>query len=105
MLLLKALYLDSANPMQRRRGALMPAGLVTVFLCLLVLCAPLAASEPDANTDSAATAASDDAGKQESDPKHEDILDRIFAPLDDAVADINRDINEGDNNGEPEASE
>jgi hypothetical protein len=91
--------------MQHRRGTLMPVGIVSVFLCLLVLCAPLAASEPDANTESATTAGSDDAGEQESDPKHEDILDRMFAPLDDAVTDINRDINEGDNNGEPEASE
>ena len=110
MLLLKALYLDTANPTQHRRGTLMPVGIVTVFLCLLVLCTPLAASEPDANTESAATTASDDAGNQASDPKHEDILDRMFAPLDDAVADINRDINEGDdnegdNNGQPEASE
>lgn len=105
MLLFKSLCLDSANPTQHRRGAWMPAGIVTVFLWLLVLCAPLAASEPDAKPDSAAAPASDDAGKQESDPEHEDILDRMFAPLDDAVADINRDINEGDNNGEPEASE
>jgi hypothetical protein len=69
-------------------------------LSQLVLCSPLAAGEPDADTESAAAPTSDDAGKQEIAPQHEDIVDRVFAPLDDAVADINRDINEGDNSGD-----
>jgi thiosulfate dehydrogenase len=30
------------------------------------------------------------------DVKHEDVLDRVFAPLDNAVSDINRDMNKGD---------
>jgi hypothetical protein len=105
MLLLKPLHPASENPVQHRRGKLLPAGISPVYLCLLLFCAPLAASESDGNKESADTAASGDAGKQEADPKQEDILDRVFSPLDDAVADINRDINEGDNNGEPEASE
>jgi hypothetical protein len=105
MLLLKPLHLDSDNPMQHRRGKLMQAGIVTVYLCLPVLCTPLAASEPDGNMESADTAASDDAGKQEADPKQEDILDRVFSPLDNAVSDINRDLNKGDDTAAPDSSE
>jgi isocitrate lyase len=32
---------------------------------------------------------------KEADTRHEDIIDRAFAPLDDTVSDINRDLNDG----------
>lgn len=105
MLLLKPLHPASENPVQHRRGKLLPAGISSVYLCLLLFCAPLAASESDRNTESADTAASDDAGKQEADPKQEDILDLVFSPLDDAVSDINRDLNKGDDTAAPDSSE
>jgi hypothetical protein len=105
MLLPKALHPASENPVQHRRGKLLRAGISSVYVCLLLFCAPLGASESDGNMESADTAASDDAGKQETDPKQEDILDRVFSPLDDAVSDINRDLNEGDDTATPDPSE
>ena len=78
----------------------------TLYVCLLVLCVPVAASESDAGTEStnkAATDAADDQGT--ADMKHEDIVDRFFSPPDNAVSDINRDLNEGDGGAAPESSE
>lgn len=106
MLLCKPLHRSPDNPIQHRRREVMCAGISAVCLCLLVLCAPVAARESDAGADSADTATTDAAGKQEkADPKQEDILDRVFSPLDNAVSDINRDLNEGDGSGDPESSE
>ena len=33
--------------------------------------------------------------EEQSEAKHEDILDRVFSPLDKAVSDVNRDLNKG----------
>ncbi len=34
--------------------------------------------------------------EQQSEAKHEDLLDRVFSPLDKAVSDVNRDLNKGE---------
>lgn len=78
----------------------------TLYACLLVLCVPVAASESDAGTESTNKAATDTADDQGTvDMKHEDIVDRVFSPLDNAVSDINRDLNEGDVGAASESSE
>ena len=77
-----------------------------VYICLLVLCAPVAASESDTGARSSERAAPDTAGNgQKADEKQEDMLDRVFSPLDNAVSDINRDLNKGDGSVAPESSE
>jgi len=77
-----------------------------LYVCLLVLCVPVTASESDAGTESPNKAATDTAGDQgTADMKHEDIVDRVFSPLDNAVSDINRDLNEGDGSATSESSE
>jgi hypothetical protein len=43
--------------------------------------------------------------EQQNEGKHEDFLDRVFSPLDDAVSDINRGMNKGDDAASPDASE
>ena len=63
---------------------------------LILVCGAVAAAEDAASPEPPVTdapAASADAQR----PQHEgdeDILDRVFAPLDDAVDDINRNLNE-----------
>lgn len=67
-----------------------------VCLCLL-LCSSVAASEsgnqPQPEEKTATDTQGDQAGTEQ---QHEDIVDRAFSPLDKAVSDINRDINEED---------
>ena len=36
-----------------------------------------------------------EADYKKADAQHEDVVDRAFAPLDDTVSDINRDLNDG----------
>jgi hypothetical protein len=38
---------------------------------------------------------------KKADEQHEDIIDRAFAPLDDTVSDINRDLNEKSGDSAP----
>ena len=79
---------------------------VTLYLSLLFLCAPLAASESDAGAGAADEVVAEPTGDgDKSSAKHEDILDRAFSPLDEAVSDINRHLNEGDDAAAPESSE
>jgi len=78
----------------------------TIYVCLLVLCAPVAAGESDTEPQSTERAATDTAGNgQKAEEKQEDMLDRVFSPLDNAVSDINRDLNQGDDSAAPESSE
>jgi hypothetical protein len=78
----------------------------TLCLCLLFLCAPVAASESDAGAEAADDVVTDSADQQEkASAEHEDILDRAFSPLDEAVSDINRHLNEGDGSAAPESHE
>ena len=47
-----------------------------------------------------------EADYRKADAQHEDIVDRGFAPLDDTVSDINRDLNDGEGGGaNPETSD
>lgn len=63
-------------------------------LCVLAICNPTTSVAADSEEPAADEAASDtgQAGKK-ADTKPKDLPDRIFAPLDDGVADINRDMN------------
>ena len=77
----------------------------TIYVCLLVFCASAAAGESGVDkqsSDKAATGTADEAKKT---GQEEDILDRVFSPLDKAVSDINRDLNEGDGGTTAEARE
>jgi len=58
------------------------------------------ASQPQKNTGTGAST-----GTAVTKPQHEDVLDRAFSPLDKAVSDINRDINEGDDEKAPETNQ
>jgi hypothetical protein len=84
----------------------MPAITSAVYVCLLVLCAPVVASESDTGSQSTERAVTDTAdNRQKADEKQEDILDRVFSPLDNAVSDVNRDLNKGDGSAVPESRE
>jgi hypothetical protein len=75
----------------------------SVCVCLLVLCASAARGEPDTSPQSTERTAAEKGSKE--DEKQEDIIDRIFSPLDNAVSDINRDLNKGDGSAAPASSE
>jgi len=80
----------------------------TSVICfgLLVFCVPVAAIESDQEAEPAGQVSTDTGPPGEkSDVKGEDILDRVFSPLDNAVSDINRDINESGDKAAPDSSE
>jgi len=78
----------------------------TLYLCMLFLCALVAASEPDIGADTADEVATNSAGNQDdANAKHENIIDRVFSPLDNTVSDINHRLNEGDGSAAPESNE
>jgi hypothetical protein len=69
-----------------------------VGLGLLALYSSASGSEPDTAVDRTGQLLDKAAENVEQDYKnaaaqHEDVIDRAFAPLDDTVADINRDLN------------
>jgi hypothetical protein len=68
------------------------------LLCLLVAsCTTATVDESNGSAESANTPASDSAPPEDQvDAKPTDIIDRIFSPLDNAVSDINQDLNKGD---------
>jgi hypothetical protein len=68
------------------------------WLCLLASCTPATGVDSAAGgTESADTPATTAApGEDQADAKPTDIIDRMFSPLDNAVDDINRDLNQGD---------
>jgi len=67
------------------------------WLCLLVSCTPATNAGSGGNAESAdAAAAAPASGEGQAESKPTDIIDRMFSPLDDAVDDINRDLNKGD---------
>ena len=70
-----------------------PAWVAAAWLSTLVACTPAAVDEsaPD-NPRGAAPAPAGAAA----DAQPTDIIDRILSPLDDAVTDINRDLNKGE---------
>jgi len=70
------------------------------------LCAPVTANASDVGAEAADKVATDSAGNQnEASAKHEDIFDQAFSPLDNAVSDINRDLNKSDGSATPESNE
>lgn len=76
---------------------------VAIYICLTVLYLPVASGDSNGKAEPAdkpATATRQPA--ENTDVKHEDILDRIFSPLDQGVSDINRDINAEDKGAEPD---
>jgi hypothetical protein len=76
------------------------------WLCLLVACASATVDEPAGNVQPGDTTASDSAPSGgQADAKPTDIIDRIFSPLDNAVTDINRDLNKGDADAPSEPNE
>lgn len=92
--------------MKHRHKRSIPARTPVVWFCLLVFCNPSVGSEADASAapvDKAATSTTHVEGQ--TDVPQEDVVDRIFAPLDDAVSDINRDINKDDTDTTPEPGE
>ena len=76
------------------------------YLCFLFLCVPVVAQASDVGAAAADEVATDSAGKQdEASAKHKDILDQALSPLDNAVSDINRDINKDNGSAAPESDE
>lgn len=76
-----------------------------IYVCLPVLFASVAASQSGVSDQSRDKAATGTTYEPEQADQQEDIFDRVFSPLDNAVSDINRDLNEGDGSTAPQASE
>jgi len=75
----------------------LPAWTVAGCLCLLVACTPAAVDDSGGNPEPAAGAASDTVTPgEQAGAQPQDIIDRMFSPLDKAVSDINRDLNKGE---------
>jgi hypothetical protein len=75
----------------------------SIYVGLLVLCASAAKGESDTSPQSPQSTDANNPPKAEE--KQEDIVDRLFSPLDNAVSDINRDLNKGDESAAPAPSE
>ena len=74
-----------------------------VCLCLLICSCSAPASAPgNESQPEEKTATGTEGDKASTEGQHEDILDRAFSPLDKAVSDINRDINEEDEKEAPQ---
>jgi hypothetical protein len=72
---------------------------IVVVVCwsLLAAAAATAGEESNGKSEAADNSTNDSRpGKEHSGAEHEDVLDRLFSPLDNAVSDINRDLNKGD---------
>jgi hypothetical protein len=74
-----------------------PVSAAIGWLWLLVSCTPATNVESAGKAQPAdATAAAPASGEEQAGAKPTDIIDRMFSPLDNAVDDINRDLNKGD---------
>jgi hypothetical protein len=74
--------------------------------CLFAVGVTWAVGETRDDTESSGTAAAGTAPDTPPDEgQQQDLLDRLFSPLDEAVSDINRNLNKGDDNASPESSE
>ena len=92
--------------MKIRHKRLMFARAFIVCICLPVFCPPVASSESSWEPEPADKNDTDTRrDKEKVDVQHEDILDRAFAPLDNAVSDINRDLNKGSDSAASGSSE
>lgn len=93
-------------PVKRDWKTLLLVRATRACFCLLLVCAPVAAAESAAETEPVNAAATDiEGGGEQTDVEHEDIIDRVFSPLDSAVSDINRDINKGEDRAAPESQD
>jgi len=82
--------------MNIRHKSLMFASAVSVCICLPVFYSPVASSESSGGAEPAGQDDASTRGDQENvDVQHENIIDRALAPLDNAISDINRDLNKG----------
>jgi len=76
------------------------------WLGLLVACTPTTIDESTGNMEPADTSSAATAPPGEQvDAQPTDIIDRFFSPLDNAVTDINRDLNKGDADSSAESNE
>jgi hypothetical protein len=83
--------------MRNRYRRALPAWTSAGWFCLLVGCTPATVDESAGKAAPVEQAASGSAPDTEAaDTKHEDVIDRMFSPLDNAVSDINRDLNKGE---------
>lgn len=86
-----------------------PAVICMLYLCLPVSGTALAAagsgSDGEVKPVDSGSPASGERGQENTGPEHEDILDRVFAPLDKAVDDVNRDLNKGEDKSATDAGE
>jgi hypothetical protein len=86
-----------------------PAVISVLYLCLPVSGTALGAtgsgSDGGVKPVDSGSAGSGEAGQDNTGAAHEDILDRVFAPLDKAVDDVNRDLNKGEDKSATDAGE
>ncbi|MGD2075924.1 MAG: hypothetical protein PVG38_13550 [Gammaproteobacteria bacterium] len=74
---------------------------VVACWALLGVGAATADDKSNAKSEAVGNSAGDSpTGEQRGGVEHEDVLDRLFSPLDNAVSDINRDLNKGDNSSD-----
>jgi hypothetical protein len=76
------------------------------WLWILVFCTPVMgndAGESGQAVDKAAIGTAPNEEQTHAEPQ--DIIDRMLSPLDNAVSDINRDLNKGDAGASPEPNE
>jgi hypothetical protein len=81
-----------------------PAVVSVLWLCLPLSRTALAGSGSEREV-KPVDAGSGESGQQNTGAEHEDILDRVFAPLDKAVDDVNRDLNKGEDKSATDAGE
>ncbi len=75
----------------------------TFYFFMLVVFTPAEAGEFNQETEPHGEAAMETRpAKGPSEEKHEDVLDRVFSPLDNAVSDINRDLNKEEDRAAPQ---
>lgn len=93
--------------MKQRHKRSVFASTTAGLLCLLVAsCTTATVDESTGNAESADTPASGSAqSEDQADAKPTDIIDRIFSPLDNAVSDVNRDLNKSDADAPSEPNE
>ena len=91
--------------MEERRKKRLFGRTSDICFCLLIICTPVASGESYGEAEPVDSSAADaQRDGEKTDVKHEDILDRVFSPLDRTVSDINRDINKDEDNADPDTS-
>ena len=76
------------------------------WFCLLVACSSATVQETAGDAEPVAKVNVETASSGgQTDARSQDIIDRMFSPLDNAVTDINRDLNKGDADASAEPKE